>query len=73
MNWVKLSLLKMQGVTGIDIMFDGDDAGRQASQEIKGLAEKMDLSVKIVRLRDNQDPGNLTNEQIGEIKRVLYG
>ena len=73
MNWVKLSLLKMQGVTGIDIMFDGDDAGRQASQEIKGLAEKMDLSVKIVRLRDNQDPGNLTKEQIGEIKRVLYG
>ena len=63
----------MQGVTGIDIMFDGDDAGRQASQEIKGLAEKMDLSVKIVRLRDSQDPGNLTKEQIGEIKRVLYG
>jgi DNA primase len=63
----------MQGATGIDIMFDGDDAGRQAAQEIKGLAEKMDMAVKIVKLRDNQDPGNLTEQQIKEIKRVLYG
>jgi DNA primase len=73
MNWVKLSLLKMQGATGIDIMFDGDEAGRQAAQEIKGLAESMDMAVKIVKLKENQDPGNLTKEQIGEIKRVLYG
>jgi DNA primase len=63
----------MQGATGIDIMFDGDDAGRQAAQEIKGLAESLDMAVKIVKLRDNQDPGNLTEQQIKEIKRVLYG
>jgi len=72
MNWVKLSLLKMQGATGIDIMFDGDDAGRQSAQEIKGLAESLDMAVKIVKLKDNQDPGNLTEQQIKEIKRVLY-
>ena len=72
MNWVKLSLLKMQGVTGLDIMFDGDDAGQQAAAEIKGIAEKMGMSVKIVKLRQGQDPGNLTKESIAEIKRILY-
>ena len=39
-NWVKLSLLKLQGVQGIDIMFDGDEAGRQASEKAKDIAEK---------------------------------
>jgi len=72
MNWVKLSLLKMQGVTGLDIMFDGDEAGQQAAAEIKGLAEKMGMAVKIVKLRQGQDPGNLTKESIAEIKRILY-
>lgn len=72
MNWVKLSLLKMQGVTGLDIMFDGDEAGQQAAVEIKGIAEKMGMSVKIVKLKQGQDPGNLTKESIAEIKRILY-
>ena len=31
MNWVKLSLLKLQGVQGIDIMYDGDEAGVKAA------------------------------------------
>lgn len=35
MNWVKLSLLKLQGVQGLDIMFDGDEAGRQAAEQAK--------------------------------------
>lgn len=73
MTWVKLSLLKMQGVSGLDIMFDGDDAGRQAAQEVKGLAEKLDMSVKIVKLKEGQDPGNLSKQQISEIRRLLYG
>ena len=40
-NWVKLSLLKLQGVQGIDIMFDGDEAGRQAAEKAKDIAEKV--------------------------------
>ena len=38
MDWVKLSLLKLQGVQGVDIMFDGDKAGQEASEYLKGLA-----------------------------------
>ena len=73
MDWFKLSLLKLQGVQGIDIMFDGDEAGQKATEQIKTLAEKMELSVQKVTLRDGQDPGGLTPAQIKKIKERLYG
>jgi len=72
-SWVKLSLLKLQGVQGIDIMFDGDEAGRQASEKAKEIAEKLEMSARIVKLRDNIDPGNLTRPEIERLKEKLYG
>ena len=73
MDWFKLSLLKLQGVQGIDIMFDGDEAGQKATEQIKTLAEKMELSVQKITLRDGQDPGGLTPAQIKKVKERLYG
>jgi DNA primase len=72
-DWVKLSLLKLQGVTGIDIMFDADPAGKKAAQQIKSLAEEMDLSVQIITLPENTDPGNLNADQINRLRKRLYG
>ena len=72
-NWVKLSLLKLQGVQGIDIMFDGDEAGRQASEKAKEIAEKLEMSARVVKLRDNIDPGNLTKPEIQRLTEKLYG
>lgn len=72
-NWVKLSLLKLQGVQGLDIMFDGDEAGVKAAEQAKGLAEKLELSARVVKLRDNIDPGNLTKPEIERLKDKLYG
>jgi DNA primase len=73
MDWFKLSLLKLQGVQGIDIMFDGDEAGQKATEQIKTLAEKMELSVQKITLRDGQDPGSFTPAQIKKVKERLYG
>ena len=73
MNWVKLSLLKLQGVQGIDIIFDGDEAGIKAAEQAKGLAEQLELSARVVKLRDNIDPGNLTKPEIERLKEKLYG
>ena len=73
MDWYKLSLLKLQGVQGIDIMFDGDEAGQKATEQIKTIAEKMELSVQKITLRDGQDPGGLTPAQIKKVKERLYG
>ena len=72
-NWVKLSLLKLQGITGVDIMFDGDDAGIQAAEKAKDLADKLEMSARVVKLRDNIDPGNLTRPEIERLKEKLYG
>ena len=72
-NWVKLSLLKLQGVQGIDIMFDGDEAGRQAAEKAKDIAEKLEMSARVVKLRDNIDPGNLTKPEIERLTEKLYG
>ena len=72
-NWVKLSLLKLQGVSGVDIMFDGDEAGVKAGEMAKGLAEQLEMSARVVKLRDNIDPGNLTKPEIERLKNKLYG
>ena len=72
-NWGKLSLLKLQGVQGIDIIFDGDEAGIKAAEQAKGLAEQLELSARVVKLRDNIDPGNLTKPEIERLKEKLYG
>ena len=72
-NWVKLSLLKLQGVSGVDIMFDGDEAGVKAGEMAKGLAEQLEMSARVVKLRDNIDPGNLTKPEIERLKEKLYG
>ena len=72
-NWVKLSLLKLQGVSGVDIMFDGDEAGVKAGEMAKCLAEQLEMSARVVKLRDNIDPGNLTKPEIERLKNKLYG
>jgi len=72
-NWVKLSLLKLQGVSGVDIMFDGDEAGIKAGEMAKGLAEQLEMSARVIKLRENVDPGNLTKPEIERLKEKLYG
>jgi DNA primase len=67
-------LLKLQGVNGIDIVFDRDDAGAKAAQQIKGLAESMDLSVQVITLPESvDDPGNMIDQQVKGLKKRLYG
>lgn len=73
MDWVKLNLLKLQGVQGIDIMFDGDEAGQKAAEQLQTIAEKLELSVQKVKLKDGVDPGSLSPDQCKRIKERLYG
>jgi DNA primase len=54
-------------------MFDGDDAGIQAAEKAKDLADKLEMSARVVKLRDNIDPGNLTRPEIERLKEKLYG
>jgi DNA primase len=69
-NEQKLELLKISGVTGLDLIFDGDEAGKGAADRIKKLAG--DFPVRQVGLRSG-DPGDLNLQQVQNIRRRLYG
>ena len=70
----KLKLLKMQGVSGIDLLFDPDEAGQEAAlkvQEMCDIAEILHKNIKIpISLGD---AGSLTKQKVKELKENLYG
>lgn len=68
----KLTLLKVQGVTGLDIFFDNDKAGREAAELVKEIAEPLDFAVNIISAKV-ADPGELTASQVIRLGETLYG
>lgn len=68
----KLELLKIQGVNGIDIFYDGDEAGQKAAVDVARLIESLDIDTRNVYLK-GKDPGELTAQQVLKIKETLYG
>ena len=69
----KLSILKMQNISGVDIMFDGDDAGQNAAEDLKILAEKVGLIPRNINLGQNIDPGGLALAKVSSLRDRLYG
>jgi DNA primase len=69
----KLSLLKVLGVKGIHILFDGDDAGRKGAKTTSLLCEELDLATNIIPIQNNIDPGDLLRERVQELRKYLYG
>lgn len=73
LNSEKLELLKIQGVEGVDFLFDGDEAGRSAAEKGATLAESCGLSTRNIALKDGEDPGSLSVHTILKLKEKLYG
>lgn len=69
----KLLPFKTQGVTKIYIMFDGDEAGRNAAKKLKPVFEELEFEVEIIPLEDDTDPGELSQEYIDSIKEYVCG
>lgn len=69
----KLSILKMQDIMGVDIIFDGDDAGQKAAENVRVLAERAGLITRNVNLGQNIDPGSLAEQQVKNLGERLYG
>ena len=70
-NEDKLRMLSIQGVDGIDIFFDGDDAGQHASERVQEMCEQIGLPHRNICLQ-GKDPGGLTETTIQKLKRKLY-
>lgn len=69
-NETKFNYLKISGVTGLDLLFDADQAGEQAAEHVKKLAK--DFPVRVINLRSG-DPGSLAQPQVTGLRRKLYG
>ena len=72
MNTDKLQILRMQGVEGVDIFFDGDEAGQTAYEKIREMCEQVGLSTRNVYMEDT-DPGSLSATTIERLRKSLYG
>ena len=70
---IKLMPYKVQGITKIFILFDGDDAGRSAAKELKPLIEEQGFEVEIINLPNETDPGDLDVEAVTSIKEYTSG
>lgn len=69
----KLNILKIQGVSGIDIYFDNDEAGQNGSAKLKDFLENNEMASQNVIYGKIKDPGELTASQVIKLKEKLYG
>jgi DNA primase len=67
----KLNLLKIMGVSGIDLLYDPDAAGREAAEKDEILIEDNGFRVRNINLK-NTDPGDMTSNNITKLKEKLY-
>jgi DNA primase len=67
----KLNPFKMQGTTKIFILFDGDDAGREAADKLKPILEELEFTVEIVPVPDGTDPGDFSQEDVDMLKAYI--
>jgi|TARA_R110000764_G_scaffold138212_5_gene226049 DNA primase len=70
-NEDKLRMLSIQGVDSIDIFFDGDDAGQEASKYVQTMCENAELTHRNICLKGT-DPGALNEQAVKTLKRKLY-
>ena len=68
----KLSILKMQNMVGLDIIFDGDEAGQTAAEDIKTMGEALGMLVRNIDLGNGIDPGSLAKTQVNKLRERLY-
>lgn len=67
----KLLPFKAQGITHIYLLFDGDEAGRKASQTLKPIIEAEGFIVEVINLPDDVDPGELDVEDVRSIAEYI--
>lgn len=69
----KLSHYKILGVNKFYIMFDGDDAGRDAGKKLENVLNDNGFNAEVILLPEGLDPGDLTSQDITTLMTGLYG
>lgn len=63
----KMLSYKVMGIEKVFILYDGDDAGREAARKIKPLIEEAGFLAEIIDLPEGQDPGVITQEDVNSL------
>lgn len=62
---------KIAGVSNILIMYDGDEPGLKAAHKLsKALMDF--INVDVIELPENLDPGSMTQDQVDQLKQLIY-
>jgi DNA primase len=69
----KINILKIQGVSSVDIFLDNDEAGQSAAEKLKGMLERHEVMSRNIKWKNVNDPGELTASQVIKLKEHLYG
>lgn len=67
----KLLQLKLQGVTKIYLIFDGDAAGQKAAEQLKPMLESKNFVVDTIDLPEDLDPGAMDHNQVAQLRKML--
>lgn len=68
---LKLLALKVQGISKIFVMFDGDEAGNLAADKLLPLLEEQGYLSEKITLESGVDPGDLSQEDVDSIKEYI--
>lgn len=68
---LKLLPLRIQGISKIYLMYDGDEAGQEAMEKLVPILQECDYVVEKIVLEDNTDPGDLSQEYVDSIKEYI--
>jgi len=63
----KMLSYKVMGIEKVFILYDGDEAGREAARKIKPLIEEAGFLTEIIDLPEGQDPGVITQEDVNSL------
>lgn len=66
----RLMPYKVQGVQKWYLLFDGDEPGRKAANNLKPIIEAAGFAVEVLELPDDMDPGNLDQESVDQLKKL---
>lgn len=69
----RLAHYEILGVNKFYIMFDGDKAGRDAATKLENAMNDSGMNADAILLEDGQDPGDLTEFEITNMMKNLYG
>lgn len=63
--------LQLMGVSKIYILFDGDAAGKKASEQLTPIIKNMGFEVDTIDLPDGTDPGDLEAEDVKQLLECI--